>query len=147
MGIQTMLLDIINPYIFLGIGVVLIALEAVVISFILIWFGLGFILTAFISMGHDYSDGAWQLGTVAIISLIFIFMLRKKVLEKFLDSKEKITDNFLEEGGIGEIKNTKVFFKGTYWEIDPESEEFELEEGQKVVVIKTHKNSAIIQKK
>lgn len=144
---QTMLLDVISPYILLGIGIILIGLESVIVSFILIWFGLGFIITAFISYIYPFSDGVWQLGVVSIISLLFIVILRKKALEKFLDSKEKVSDNFLAEGGIGEIKNSKVFFKGTYWEIDPTSEEFELEEGQKVVVLKTHKNTAIIQKK
>lgn len=144
---QTMFLEIINPYILLGIGVVLIGLEAIVTSFILIWFGLGFILTAFISMFYDFSDGLWQLGIVAIISLLFILLLRKKVLEKFLSSKEDITDNFLEEGGYGEIKNEKVFFKGTYWEIDASQDESSFEEGEKVIVKKTFKNSATIEKK
>lgn len=144
---QTMFLEIINPYILLGIGVVLIGLEAIVTSFILIWFGLGFILTAFISMFYDFSDGIWQLGIVAIISLLFILLLRKKVLEKFLSSKEDITDNFLEEGGYGEIKNEKVFFKGTYWEIDAAQDESSFKEGEKVIVKKTFKNSATIEKK
>lgn len=142
-----MLLDIINPYILLGIGVILIGLEAVIASFILIWFGLGFILTAFISMGFEFSDGVWQLATVAIISLLFIVLLRKKVLEKFLDSEEKVTDNFLSEGGIGEIKNSKVFFKGTYWEINSDIDESEFKEGEKVEVIETSKNYAKIKKK
>lgn len=147
MEIQTMLLDVINPYILLGIGVVLIGFEAIITSFILIWFGLGFIITALISVLYDFSDGMWQLGIVAIISLVFIILLRKKALEKFLSSEKNISDNFLEEGGIGEIKNSKVFYKGTYWEIDPESDEFDYEEGQKVVIVKTRKNNAIIQKK
>lgn len=147
MEIQTMLLEVINPYILLGIGVVLIGFEAIITSFILIWFGLGFIITALISVLYDFSDGVWQLGIVAIISLFFIILLRKKALEKFLSSEKNISDNFLEEGGIGEIKNSKVFFKGTYWEIDPESDEFDYDEGQKVVIIKTRKNNAIIQKK
>ncbi len=82
METQIVLLDIINPYILLGIGIVLIAFEAMFVSFILIWFGLGFILTAFISMGYDYSDGAWQLGTVSIISLAFILLFKKKTFKK-----------------------------------------------------------------
>ncbi len=146
MQTQIVLLEVINPYILLGIGVVLIGLEAIVSSFILIWFGLGFIITAFISMGYDFKDGVWQLGIVSIISLLFIVLLRKKALEKFLQSQEQISDNFLDEAGVGEIKNGKVFFKGTYWEIDPISQEFDYEEGEKVIVSKAHKNSAIIQK-
>lgn len=147
MEIQTMLLDLINPYILLAIGVVLIGLEAVIASFILIWFGLGFIITALISVYFEFSDGVWQLGVVAILSLVFIILLRKKLLEKFLSSQEDITDNFLEEGGYGEIKNSKVFFKGTYWEIDGSQDESDFKEGEKIIVKKTFKNSATIEKK
>lgn len=143
----TMLLDLINPYILLGIGVVLIGLEALISSFILIWFGLGFVITALISMVFPFSDGVWQLATASIISLIFIVLLRKKALEKFLSSEENITDNFLHEGGIGEIKNSKVFFKGTYWEIDSEINNNDFEEGEKVEVLETYRNSAKIVKK
>lgn len=147
MEAQTMLLEVINPYILLGIGVVLIGLEAIIASFILIWFGLGFIITALLSMFIEFSDGIWQLGVVAVISLVFIVLLRKKFLEKFLASQEDISDNFLEEGGYGEIKNQKVFFKGTYWEIDGSQDESEFKEGEKVIVKKTFKNFATIEKK
>jgi len=148
MEIQTtMLLDLINPYILLGIGVVLIGLEALIASFILIWFGLGFIITALISMGYEFSDGIWQLACVAIISIILIFALRKKALERFMKPEEEITDNFLREGGIGKIKNNKVFFKGTYWEIDSDIDEKQFEEGEKIEVIETYRNSAKIRKK
>ena len=142
-----MLLNVIDPYILLGIGVILIGLEAIVTSFILIWFGLGFVIAAFVSIGYDFTDGIWQLGIVAIVSLIFISLLRKKALEKFLSSQQNITDNFLEEGGIGEIKNSKVFFKGTYWEIDSSLEDSDFKENEKVKVLKTYKNFAKIVKK
>jgi len=147
METQTMLLEVFNPYILLGIGVVLIGLEALIASFVIIWFGLGFILTAFISMGYDFSDGVWQLACVSIISIVLIFALRKKALEKFLKPEEEITDNFLSEGGIGEIKNGKVFFKGTYWEIDSDIDEKQFEDGEKIEVIETSRNSAKIRKK
>jgi len=144
---ETMFLEVINPYLLLGIGIVLIAFEAFIVSFVLIWFGLGFLITALISFVFDYTDGMWQLGTVAIISLLLIFLLRKKVLKKFLESKEDITDNFLDEKGIGQVKDSKVFYKGTYWEVEFDKDEFELKDDQKVKVLKTYKNLAVIQKK
>ncbi len=141
-----MLLDIINPYILLGIGVLLIGLESIIASFILIWFGIGFLVTAFISMGYDFSDGVWQLASVSIISLFLILVVRKSILKFFLEPKEQIKDDFLNESGIGQIKNSKVFFKGTYWEIDSEIDESEFSEGQKVKVLSTYKNFAKIEK-
>ncbi|MDZ7819605.1 MAG: hypothetical protein U5K55_13800 [Aliarcobacter sp.] len=73
--------------------------------------------------------------------------MRKKVLEKFLKSKRDISDDFLNEKGIGEIKNSKVLYKATYWDIDSKIDEKEFVEGEKVVVLKTHKNRATIEKR
>ncbi len=141
------ILNVIDPYILLAIGVALIAFEAVIASFILIWFGIGFVVTAGISYFYPFSDGIWQVATASIISLLLIFLLRKKVLESFLKSKKDISDNFFDEKGIGEIKNSKVLYKATYWDIDSKLDEKEFVEGEKVIVLKTHKNHATIEKK
>ncbi|BAK73312.1 conserved hypothetical protein [Arcobacter sp. L] len=141
------MLSAVDPYILLAIGVALIALEALIVSFILIWFGIGFIIVALISYFFIFSGAVWQLAIVSLISLFLILILRKKVLEKFLKSKMEISDDFFNEKGIGEIKNSKVFYKGTYWEIDSKLDEKEFKEGEKVVVLKTSRNSATIEKK
>ena len=146
MLIQT-ILDVIDPFILLAIGIALIAFEAVIASFILIWFGVGFVVVAIISSLYIFSDGIWQIAAASIISLLLLFLLRKKVLEKFLNSRKDISDDFLNEKGIGEIRNSKVFYKATYWDIDSNIDEKEFFEGEKVVVLKTHKNTAIIEKK
>jgi membrane protein implicated in regulation of membrane protease activity len=141
------ILSVIDPYILLAIGVALIAFEAVIASFVLIWFGFGFVLTALISYIYVFSDGLWQIAIASILSLILLILFRKKVLESFLKSRKNISDNFLDEKGIGEIKNSKVFYKATYWDIDSEIDEKEFVEGEKVIVLKTHKNHATIEKK
>lgn len=141
------ILSMIDPYILLAIGVTLIAFEAIIASFILIWFGVGFVITAAISYIYPFTDGIWQIAIASIISLVFLFLLRKKALEKFLNSKRNISDDFFNEKGIGEIRNSKVLYKATYWDIDSTLDEKEFVEGEKVVVLKTHKNSATIEKK
>jgi membrane protein implicated in regulation of membrane protease activity len=141
------ILSVIDPYILLAIGVALIAFEAVIVSFVLVWFGVGFVLTAFISYVYVFDDGIWQIATASIISLILLLLLRKKVLESFLKSKKDISDDFLNEKGIGKIKNSKVLYKATYWDIDSKIDEKEFVEGEKVVVLKTHKNQATIEKR
>ena len=146
MLIQT-ILDVIDPFILLAIGIALIAFEALIASFILIWFGVGFVVIAIVSSVYMFSDGIWQIAAASIISLLLLFLLRKKVLEKFLNSRKDISDDFLNEKGIGEIRNSKVFYKATYWDIDSNIDEKEFVEGEKVVVLKTHKNTAIIEKK
>ncbi len=141
------ILSVIDPYILLAIGVALIALEAIIVSFVIVWFGIGFVLTALLSYFLAFNDGIWQIATASIISLILLLMLRKKTLESFLKSKKDISDNFFDEKGIGEIRNSKVFYKATYWDIDSKLDEKEFVDGEKVVVLKTHKNKATIEKK
>ena len=136
----------IEPYTLLAIGVTLIALEAVIASFVVIWFGFGFVLVAFISFFYAYSNVIWQLATVSVISMILIFAFRNKFMKKFLESKVKVSDDFLNEEGIGEIKNSKVFYKGTYWEIDPNINKDDFQEDEKIIVLRTSKNVAFIRK-
>lgn len=141
------MLSAVDPYILLAIGVALVALEAFIASFILIWFGISFIIVAVISYFVVFSGAVWQLATVSLISIILILVLRKKVVEIFLKSKVEVSDDYLNEKGIGEIKNSKVFYKGTYWDIDSQLDEKEFIEGEKVEVLKTFKNKATIEKR
>lgn len=141
------MLSAVDPYILLAIGVALVALEALIASFILIWFGISFIIVAIISYFIVFSGAVWQLATVSLISIILILVLRKKVVEIFLKSKVEVSDDYLNEKGIGEIKNSKVFYKGTYWDIDSQLDEKEFIEGEKVEVLKTFKNKATIEKR
>ena len=141
------ILSMIDPYILLAIGIALIAFEAIITSFILIWFGTGFIITALISYVYIFPNGVWQIAIASIISLVLLIFLRKKVLESFLKSRKDISDNFFDKKGIGEIRNSKVLYKATYWDIDSTLDEKEFVEGEKVVVLKTHKNTATIEKK
>lgn len=141
------ILNVIDPYILLAIGVALIAFEAIITSFILIWFGIGFIITAIISYLYIFPNGIWQIAIASLSSLFLLYLLRKKTLESFLESKRNISDNFFNEKGVGEIRNSKVFYKATYWDIDSKLDEKEFLEGEKVIVLKTHKNKASIEKK
>lgn len=140
------MLNVIEPYILLAFGVILIAIETFMLSFVVIWFGIGFIVVAGISYFYNFSDGVWQFAFASLISLILLFLFRKKFLDKFSKSQVEVSDNFFDEKGVGEIKNSKVFYKGTFWEIDSDIDEKEFFEGEKVVVTKASNNKAIIEK-
>lgn len=88
------MLSAVDPYILLAIGVALVALEALIASFILIWFGISFIIVAVISYFVVFSGAVWQLATVSLISIILILVLRKKVVEIFLKSKVEVSDDY-----------------------------------------------------
>ena len=141
------MLSVIDPYILLAIGVTFVALEAFTASLIIIWFGGGFVVVSIISFFFIFSGAIWQLAVISLLSLIFLFLFRRKSLDKFFKSQTEVSDNFFDEKGIGEIKNSKVFYKGTYWEIDSSLDAKEFVEGEKVEVLKTSNNMATIQKR
>lgn len=135
-----------SPLVLLSIGVLLIALESLFFSFVLFWFGLAFLIVGAISFFDVSLDLKWQLSLVSIISLALLLFLRAKALEMFLKSKEgENNDNFLNETGYGVIKNEKVFYKATYWDIDPACK-VTFTDGEKVFVEKAEKNIAFIKK-
>jgi len=142
---QTIILVPFAPWVLLGIGIFLIALEIVLTSFIVIWFGLGFIVTAFLAYFVNFTEGLWQLSYVASIAIVMMISFRTKMMIKLLDSKDKINEDFLGGSGIGIIVEDKVKFKSIYWDIE-QIEDFELVGGEKVFVVSTHNKIAKIKK-
>ena len=134
----------IAPLVLLAAGIVLIALESILFSFILLWIGVAFIIVSGITYAYIDIDLKWQISIISIVSLILLFALRSKFLKIFLKAKGKEhEDNFLSESGYGVIKNQKVYYKATYWDINP-ADENSYEDEQKVFVQKTEKNIAYI---
>ncbi len=138
------ILDVISPTILLSVGIVLIAIEALTFNFVLLWFGIAAIIVAGISLVYDFSDGAWQLASVGIIALILLVALRAKALQLFLKAKdEEVKDDFLNEPGIGIVKDGKVYYKATFWDYDYIDD---LKEGEKVKVIEAKQNKVKIER-
>jgi membrane protein implicated in regulation of membrane protease activity len=126
----------------LAIGVALVAFEIITGSFVLFWFGLGFIIVALLGLVFPFGDGAVQIALSFTIGAIMLYTLRAKFIATFMNSKEKHTDFFEdEEKGKGVIQNGRVFYKGTYWDADIEG----LKEGDKVVVDKISHGKLIIE--
>ncbi|QCD52919.1 putative slipin-associated protein (NfeD domain) [Campylobacter sp. RM16192] len=128
----------ISPFFVLALGVFLIVAELLIGSFFIMFFGLGFLIVGIFGF---FIEMLWyhQILLVAIISIILLFTLKKPIEEKFYNSKNEVKDDFLNESGIGEVKEGKVYFKGTLWNYDGE-----LKEGDKVQVIGTKVNKVIL---
>ena len=140
------MLNAFDFYTLFAIGVVLITLEVFIYSFVVIWFGIGFVLVALLSLVYTIDDLIWQMALISIISLLFLVLFRKKLLIRFSKSQKEMSDNFFDEKGFGEIKNGKVYYKATYWEFDPSIDEKDFQDGEKVMVLKTKNNYASIKK-
>ena len=128
-----------SAWIFVALGVVFVIAEVLFMDFTLIFFGLGFLIVAILSFFINLS---WQIQLLlaATLSILLLIILKKRIKTAFFKSKEKYEDNFLDESGVGEIKNGMVYYKSTFWKSDKIAN---LADGQKVRV-KGVKNGQIV---
>lgn len=144
--VETLILNPIAPAILIGTGIALIAIEALIFSFAIVWFGIASILIGCLSYFILFNDGIWQLAAISIIALLLLLVLRTSAMTNFLKPKnEEYHDNFFDEKGIGVIKNGKVYYKATYWDIEY-SIENQINENEKVEVLSIKGSTAIIKK-
>lgn len=141
------MLSVMDFYTLIAIGIALIAFEVFIYSFILIWFAFGFIIVGVLTLFLNFSTLYWQLATVCIISLLLLLSFRKSFLKRFSKSEKEISDNFFNEKGFGIIKNRKLLYKATYWEIDESIGLDDFNEEEKVEVIEIKANKAVIKKR
>ncbi len=128
----------------LSIGLALLALEALFFTFIIMWFGIGFLLVAFLELIFPLGNLYIQVALASVVSLLFLILFRKKLLKKFSTPQKEIKDDFFNEAGVGEIKNSKVFYKGTFWELDDSVDSSLYSEGDKVKVLGVKGNQVIL---
>ena len=128
-----------SAWIFIALGVGFVIAEVLFMDFTLIFFGLGFLIVGILSFFVNLS---WQIQLLlaATLSILLLVMLKKRIKTAFFKSKEKLEDNFLDESGVGEIKNGMVYYKSTFWKSDKIAN---LADGQKVRV-KGVKNGQIV---
>ena len=119
-----------SAWIFIALGIIFIIAEVLFMDFTLIFFGIGFLSVGILSFFVNLS---WQIQLLlaAVLSIVLLVMLKKRIKTAFFKPKEKLEDNFLDENGIGEIKNGMVYYKSTFWKSD---EIANLADGQKVRV-------------
>lgn len=137
-----MLISPITPIILIGIGILLIGLEVIFSSFFIIWFGIGFLLIGLWHYIFPFTEGAYQLASVAILSMVLLFLFKEKVKKIFFKQSETIKDDYLNETGYGEVVEGMISFKGTLWKYEPK---FELKEGQRVKVLEAKNNRVKIE--
>ena len=140
-----LILDPLTPWIIIAIGILFITFEIFITSFILIWFGIGFILTGILSYIIDFYNSLWQFALASFIGIISMLILRNKLMSKFLKPKDNMPkDNFFDEKGIGIIYNNQVKYKATYWKIK-KIKPFDIKDNMEVTVLNIKKGIATIQ--
>jgi len=141
---ETLILSPLSPTVLIALGVLFIALEALVMSFVVIWFGVGLIVVGISSYFIHYTDGMWQLALSGIVAMLLLFILRSTLMKKFCDAKDRPPkDDFLNEAGEGVIKDGKVYYKSIFWTIDSDET---FQENDKVTVLKAYKGRATVKR-
>lgn len=146
----------------LGLGIGFIVAEIFFGSFFLFFIGLGLCITAGIEYIIGFGGGSvesvymWQAASICTFSFLCLIMLRKPIKSWFKGS-QVYEDPLQSSGGIGEIQQGMVYFKGTLWayelEKSLESSEMDskvaldsmaLRDGDKVEILSIERGRAII---
>ena len=140
----------------LGLGLGFIVAEIFFGSFFLFFIGLGLCITAGIEAFVGFGGGsvesvyAWQAVSICAFAFLTLILLRKPIKSWFKGS-QVYEDSLQNGGGVGEIQQGMVYFKGTLWayqlapnEMDSKSASMALRDGDKVEVLSIEKGVAII---
>lgn len=131
-----------SPMILIVIGTILIIFELLFLHFVLMFFGIGFLITGVVGFFVEFS---WEVQILLAftLSIILLFMLKKTIQQSFIKGSDTINQDFLNESGVGEIKDGMVYFKGTFWQ---SNEIRDLKDGDKVEVLGVKENKIIIKR-
>ena len=122
----------------IAIGALLCAAELMLFSFYLLFFGLAFIIVGAVNFGFNF-EWPYQILGVAGLAIILLVLLKAPLKSKFMSRKESFNEEFLDEAGVGEIRENMVYFKGTLWKYDGA-----LKNGEKVQVLGTKGDKVIL---
>ena len=122
----------------IAIGALLCVAELMLFSFYLLFFGLAFIIVGAINFGFNF-EWSFQILGVLVLAFILLALLKAPLKSKFMAKKESFNEEFLDEPGVGEIRENMVYFKGTLWKYDGG-----LKNGEKVQVLGTKGDKVIL---
>jgi membrane protein implicated in regulation of membrane protease activity len=141
------ILDAIPVWIMLSIGFALLAVELITATFIVMFFGLAFILVGVIGFFVDWSSGEFQLLIAMLLGGVLTFALRGLVTKGL--SKEDLPLETMQTGDTGQIEvhdgHLRVNYKGTTWAFKNMSDD-EVRDGDEVIVTELKNNTAYITK-
>lgn len=128
----------ISPFIMIAIGALLCVAELMLFSFYLLFFGVAFIIVGAVNFGFNF-EWSFQILAVLVLAFILLALLKAPLKSKFMAKKESFNEEFLDEAGVGEIRENMVYFKGTLWKYDGA-----LKNGEKVQVLGTKGDKVIL---
>jgi len=141
------IIDVIPAWIMVTIGLGLLGIELLIGSFVILFFGIGFILIGVVGFFWQWPSGEIQILVGMLLSVFLTFVLRKPMMNGM--SKEDLPLETMQGGDTGEIVEhggeLRVMYKGTTWAFKNTGTD-EIEAGDEVLVEKLHNNLAFIKK-
>ena len=122
----------------IAIGALLCVAELMLFSFYLLFFGVAFIIVGAVNFGFNF-EWPYQILGVSALAIVLLALLKAPLKSKFMARKESFNEEFLDEPGVGEIRENMVYFKGTLWKYDGV-----LKNGEKVQVLGTKGDKVIL---
>ena len=122
----------------IAIGALLCVAELMLFSFYLLFFGVAFVIVGAVNFGFNF-EWSFQILAVLVLAFILLVLLKAPLKSKFMAKKESFNEEFLDEAGVGEIRENMVYFKGTLWKYDGA-----LKNGEQVQVLGTKGDKVIL---
>lgn len=127
----------------LAAGIIMIGLEALVVSFFLLWLGVGFVIVALLSYFGLFDSGTAQIAASVSIGLVLVFVLRKWSMNMILKSEDS-REQKPHKGGLGTVDQGMIRLDGTFWQTDDDLSSYK--DGDRVEVIDIINNKAKLAK-
>lgn len=123
----------------LAAGIIMIGLEALVVSFFLLWLGVGFVIVAALSYFGLFDSGIAQIAVSVSIGLLLVFVLRKWSMNMILKSEDS-REQKPHKGGTGVVDKGMIRLDGTFWQTDDDLSAYK--DGDRVEIVDIVNNKA-----
>lgn len=132
------LLELIPNWWLIALGLALIGIELFFGFFILLWFGIGFVVVGTLGWFVDFGYGEIQLIFATAIGTVLLFAFRRKLITR--GNAEAETTSTYEGGDIGQIQRHQdtwqIYYHGTHWQIANPRDDLHVGQMRKVIEIK-----------
>lgn len=141
------ILPVIPAWIMLTLGVLLLAAELLSATFVMLFFGIAFILVGLVGFFMSWPSGEVQLLLAMVLGGVLTYALRGFFMQSM--KKQDLPLETMQVGDTGIIVENdghlRVNYKGTTWGLK-KSADFEIKAGDEVLVQALKNNVAFIQK-
>ncbi|NPA71858.1 MAG: NfeD family protein [Gammaproteobacteria bacterium] len=141
------ILPFIPAWIMLTLGVVLLGIELLIGTFIILFFGLSFIIIGGSGFFIEWQSGEFQILAVMVLGAILTYSLRPLFMNG--SPKEDLSLETMEVGELGRIVDDggqlRLAYKGTTWAYQ-NTGDADIAVGDEVMVEALKNNTALIQK-